>query len=521
MDVIVSHDGADFSTATLPQQPGASSAQPVGVHPPVDNDEILESPDAAHVGVQLALLGGHVRDVLVAGRPTSPFTGTMGDHVTAFGVHVVNLRRAMQGKDLTEARKGMIALVDAMKSLPGAKLISGGNSDWRSRLAALEAAVRESPGGSEDAQLAALQRIAALYLEVREGIPLSLLNTRSLTADAGKGRGEAKWLQQLAAGPPQRQTKRTRVDGDGATPEQLAIALGLFDDDASAMLTFNRSTNQPQHVTGLLPDHTNIDAIMRTDPVKLAEMMALQHAMSLFPNAGTAQIEEIAKAVLEKLRSAHQARAEADGAEWKRRLGTTLSRIKLAADSMDTPASWLKQQKAMPEDVESALRNLGLLTSGAPGDFREKLTAVYATVPDAVESAFDVASVPNHPERKALVSAVRTFLGQFRANMEKIEGEKPATLRKENLAQTESALVTLQQKTTDAASKTPDVPEQQTKDVDIQPASESAELTRKRDLPEASMSVDSGRNSNGSELVSRRRLVAPRTLPDFGAGGRA
>jgi hypothetical protein len=492
------------------------------VEPLADDEDILESPDAVRAGVQIVLRGGQVRDVLVAGRPASPFTGTMGDHVTAFGAHVVNLRRAMYGRDLRNARKGMTDLVHAMKTLPGYKLITPGDSAWRRQQAALEAALRESPADSEDAQVAELQRIASLYLEVREGIPLSLLNTRSLTADSGKGHGEAKWLPLLAdGGVPQKQTKRGRLSGSGATQEQIEIALGLFDHDASAMLTFNHATNQPEYVTMLLPAHSDVAAVLRTDPPALTEMLARQHAMSLFPNSGDTA-HRIAGAVAEKLTEAHTARAKADGAEWKRRLEVTLKRIAGAVHSMETEGYWLKQQSGTPGELESALRDVGLLTAAAPAGFRDELKSLYAIIPGAVERVLDIASIPGHPDRSSLVRAIKKFLSQFQANLGSIRATEPARLSSESLTKTEGALRELQEAGDVSASRKLDGSEEEPQDPEVLPESESPEtpeLPAKKRLVEESQSTDSDKDSDSGGPEPQRRVL-PRSWGGFGASER-
>jgi len=387
-------------------------------------EDFPEASDATQVGVQLVLREGKVGDVLVAGRPASPFTGTMGDHVTAFGVHVVNLRRVMQGKDLKTARKDLVALCQALKKLPGWAFIEAGDSDWHRRLAALEQTVNENPGDSADAQVAALQRIAALYLEVREGIPLSLLNTRSLTADTGRGRGEAKWLSKLAeGGVPQKQTKRRKLTS-AATPDQIDTARGLFDDDASAMLTLNQEMGQEANVAGLLPAHTNIAALIKTSTADLIEILARQHAMRLFPTAEEDELKAVAETVAETLREAHTARAKADGAEWRRRVGVTLDRINMVRNSMDKGANWLRQGSSTPDGLESALRDIGLLTAGAGTELRSKLTTLYETVPDTVGSVWDVARIPYQPDRTPLEGSLRQFLKVFTESLQKISNTR-------------------------------------------------------------------------------------------------
>src|SRR5262245_42522149 len=84
----------------------------------------------------------------------------MGDHVTAFGVHVVNLRHAMQGKNLKDARNDLQPLVNAVERLPGWALIDTHDSAWRRQWAALKSALTSATRESEDVEIAALQRSA-------------------------------------------------------------------------------------------------------------------------------------------------------------------------------------------------------------------------------------------------------------------------------------------------------------------------------------------------------------------------
>jgi hypothetical protein len=427
------------------------------VNPDGDYD-VLESPNAPHVGVQLVLdRDGKVKSVLVAGRPASPFTGTMGDHVTAFGAHVVKLNRTLKGKSLAEAAEAINKRVLQLSALPGYALIETGTSEWRQWRDQLKAELgnlgrekeplggklslkrsREQPDQQQtDAQLATLQRAAALYLEVREGIPFSLLNTRSITADSGKGRGESRWLPRLAENTGEQQTKRSKLSGGKPGDEEADIALGLFDQDAAALLTFNHLTKQRDLVAQLLPSHTDVDAVMKLSPKELAENVARQHVQSLFPELLKEAADAVVAKVLAKLSKAQSERAESDGKAWRSQIVASCNQIASAAESQDKGRSWMNVNDGVYDRMVLALETLGLVKSAAPEPFRTALAQFYNAAPDTLLDAWDVADTN---VRGTAIPAIKVFLREFAAQTEVLLGTENKMLNAESLHGLKAAL---------------------------------------------------------------------------------
>lgn len=148
--------------------------------------------------------------VSIVGRPPPTFSGSMGDHTTAFTLHVNAVQLALVGHPLTEAAARMQDLVDGLLALPGAKLVTGLPArqagmvqEAYKRLVTIHGQLA-SPGIGFDLA-AGVQEYVAAYLELRELVPLSTINTGVVSkATAGKGKGEdCTALRQQAAGIPQ------------------------------------------------------------------------------------------------------------------------------------------------------------------------------------------------------------------------------------------------------------------------------------------------------------------------------
>jgi hypothetical protein len=307
---------------------------------PADGEQLVMA-NATRVGVQLVLDDkGGVSSVLVAGRPKSPFTGTMGDHVTAFGVHVINLRKAMVGLSLDDAFDALSALADSALALGGVGYAKEtGEQEWFERRKQLEADKKWAPEAPLDYRVAHLQWLAGLYLEVREGIPLSLVNTRSVTALSGRGRGEAEWFKVLRDHEPddevKQDTKRTKreegksaqQDGEVDVGSEIDIALGLFDDDAAALLTFMHELRDEGEIARLLPGHTDVAEVAGADRDELMTAIARQHVASVFPLLEQEKAELVEEAVVARLKEAHKKRTTGDVKYWFDKLGSVTATL--------------------------------------------------------------------------------------------------------------------------------------------------------------------------------------------------
>ena len=181
--------------------------------------------------------------VSIVGRPPPTFSDSMGDHTTAFTVHVNAVQLALIGAPLSEATARMQDLVAGLNLTPGSALLADLPArqarmlrEAHARLDTVRTRLHNPPKGLDVA--AAVQEYVAAYLELRELVPLSTINTGSVSkATSGKGKGEdCAALRGQASGTPQ-------------DPDRLAAeVVGLLDIRAVAL------------------------ACAETDPVKLAEL---------------------------------------------------------------------------------------------------------------------------------------------------------------------------------------------------------------------------------------------------------
>ncbi|MBV9821382.1 MAG: hypothetical protein JO144_04000, partial [Actinobacteria bacterium] len=218
-------------------------------------------------------LGGERRDqivgVAIVGRPPNTFGGSMGDHTTAFTVHVNAVQHALQDAPLAEAAARLGVLVSELRSLPGYALVSELLPSrqlqlWRAALATVTD-VRRRLEAARDAQLgqALIQQYIGAYLELRELVPLSTVNTGAISkATSGKGKGEAVLaLREQAAGRNQK-------------PEELAReVLGLFDVRAAALAC---AETDPIRLAALAP---GLPADLA--PRARGQLIVLQHLRSV------------------------------------------------------------------------------------------------------------------------------------------------------------------------------------------------------------------------------------------------
>lgn len=241
---------AGDSAAQLKQAPASSTHAPIQRMVKVQTQKVKAPPPRAAKGPVAQRLAVQVQpdaakenvigDITVAGRPPRTFAGSMGDHTTAFAVHVQGIQNRLRGKSVMQAIRIMTTLVHQMQRLPGWEMIANLDAEdpHRQRLFAGFDALKKCPlvkfgreemldseaeqdgiieemaasqaDTSEDAKveeeeaampphfdsilLSDLQEYIHNYLEVRELIPLSTLNIREKSASGGKGKGEGRYI---------------------------------------------------------------------------------------------------------------------------------------------------------------------------------------------------------------------------------------------------------------------------------------------------------------------------------------
>ena len=204
---------------------------------------------------------GKIGGVAIIGRPPHTFPGSMGDHTTAFTLIASGLENRLSGKTIMEASVILAMLVDDLKKLPGMKLaetlpeahaaslnMALDNAHWyvsefrkfrRQKQQSLFGELTTPVEQPEDYEFSSglvshMQKWIAAYLEARELVPLSTINTRALNATlAGKGKGESP------------NTLITAEKNNGIYDEHtINAAVGLFDarSAAAVCLLDNQST---------------------------------------------------------------------------------------------------------------------------------------------------------------------------------------------------------------------------------------------------------------------------------------
>ncbi|WP_024755066.1 hypothetical protein [Streptomyces exfoliatus] len=215
--------------------------------------------------------GGTVGAVNVVGRPESPYTGTMGDHSTAYVVQVRAITERLRGRAPGEAAAQVLDLVDEVSRLPGFQLFDSLPPERQTRLRDAHRAVldraRSLANGQvpEATQMLELQSLVGDFLHFRELVPLSTMNVRAVApAEAGKGKGESGPSQVLAQ----------QVNNGGTDPEYLKRAItGLLDVSGVGLVV---TQHDPDQLSQLAPGLTQAQS-----PEQRATLIVEQHLMSI------------------------------------------------------------------------------------------------------------------------------------------------------------------------------------------------------------------------------------------------
>lgn len=150
-----------------------------------------------------------IDQVIVRGRPPRVFSGSMGDHTTAFIVQTEGINIALHGKTLEEAIAYMQTLEGDLQALPGTQLLQIDTPDalkdnrvkrlFMHELARLHASRLDAQNAWGDGKkgdfnrtVSHLQDAIDAYLCARELVPLSTVNVAAISPGlAGKGHGES------------------------------------------------------------------------------------------------------------------------------------------------------------------------------------------------------------------------------------------------------------------------------------------------------------------------------------------
>lgn len=250
---------------------------------------------------------GRISEVQVAGRPDSVFSGSMGDHTTAFSVHAEGIKQQLTGQTYAEGFRTLKDLKGKLANLPGYKLIANLEDSHRERfdaaLAKLEAELQaieqvlapseeaaassaasasESKGGdsANNSYLASqIQKIVHHYLEVRELIPLSTFNIREKSALGGRGKGEGRYVDVLRN---YKAAQDASYKGPSNAEAEIAIEK-MFDLSSSAAVL---GTANPQMLSqmapGVVPKPDSSGSVVAApDPAKMLGEVWTQHLLSI------------------------------------------------------------------------------------------------------------------------------------------------------------------------------------------------------------------------------------------------
>lgn len=225
--------------------------------------------------------------LFVADRPGSAYSGTMGDHTTAFAVHVDAVRRRVCGRTAEQAAQGIRELFDAARDLPGYGLAKRVDTDDRAR-GADASAKGESEGESEAGPsrrrapaepsrpslfkaeealenelgdfprdgtpaLTHVQDMVVAFLTFRELIPLTAVNIKAAgrIASGGKTRGESGHRRVLKAC--QERDERTDADEEEDVETKHAVTSAVFGMLDARSVVLASSETDPRELARLAP----------------------------------------------------------------------------------------------------------------------------------------------------------------------------------------------------------------------------------------------------------------------------
>lgn len=246
---------------------------------------------------------GNIIHVIIRGRPSSIFSGTMGDHTTAYSLQTEALNLQLGGLHLGEAIDALIYFGNTLLDLPGMEYLNWEQPDnkieikfneefnafWEAITGALEA------GENQELCVSWIQIAINRYISLRELVPFSTVNTKLAGTDNfGKGKGEKKPLALLSM--------YERDQDDGISSDMLCRAvIKLFDFVAASHLSSAESIDEANiYSNGLFVDNYPLDG-------SLIYVIWQQHLMTielLYPEVYDCIEEDISRMFLVHLNNA-------------------------------------------------------------------------------------------------------------------------------------------------------------------------------------------------------------------------
>lgn len=260
---------------------------------------------------------GRIKEIVIVGRPDKAFTSTAGDHATAFTTIQVGVENMLKGKTVREASEVMSRLANDLYALPGMKFVNYLGDREKGRFIEKEQDLRywreyfskwrkknnrrkremtghypeqinsllfppkilddvddisSMPDEVDGSMVGALQNYVDAYLELRELVPLSTINTKSINeALAGKGKGEtARWLEENEKN--EKITENSKLSPTVLKRLETTV-LGLFDARAAALTILYKNGKVAPGVT---------DASVYLQDINLMDAFIYQHIQTLW-----------------------------------------------------------------------------------------------------------------------------------------------------------------------------------------------------------------------------------------------
>ncbi|WP_455681777.1 eCIS core domain-containing protein [Streptomyces violascens] len=229
---------------------------------------------------------GTVGSVNVVGRPESPYTGTMGDHSTAYVVQVRAITDRIKGQPPGAAAGSVQGLIREVEALPGYQLIDSLPQEQRTKFQQASIEVRARADALAQGivpaatQMLELQTLVGDFLHFRELVPLSTMNVKSVApSEAGKGKGESGHNHVLA--------QHMNNNGQSDPAELQQAILGLLDINGVALVA---TQHDPNDLASLAPGLT-----LGHTPEQRARFIIGQHLRSIqaaYPGAVLAAYDD-------------------------------------------------------------------------------------------------------------------------------------------------------------------------------------------------------------------------------------
>ncbi|WP_394370397.1 eCIS core domain-containing protein [Hymenobacter pini] len=232
-----------------------------------------------------------IAQVVVRGRPISVYANSMGDHTTAFIVHVEGLNVNMTGLTVPQAVQYMVGLAAHLRELPGYQImqLNGPNGRVIALYTAAETTLQHCLQGAENTQnphvqMHYLQEAIDAYLDARELIPFSTINIGEKSkGKAGRGHGESGPAGVLSSA---EQALKNKQGAERIEHKNVVAAVyGLFDFQSAGMaaaeVNETRLLLMTQGITFQAQQNNDSSPVPVTNPLQRLQLIWRQHCLTI------------------------------------------------------------------------------------------------------------------------------------------------------------------------------------------------------------------------------------------------